>query len=122
MDKRIERARSQGSVSESRFVTSHLILLDDGAFFIKRSINGDAGSASGHLLHRCGTGLGEVDAYECVGIYEREPSGAWGASINVPGAGTTGSNTRRLGPFRTNHDAITALWKARRDTCYTTQE
>ncbi|MEX4005298.1 hypothetical protein AB4Y38_41455 [Paraburkholderia sp. EG285A] len=98
-----------------------MILLDDGAFFIKRSINGDAASASGHLLHRCGSGDGVVDAYECVGTYEREASGAWGAFVKVPCDAETGNNTRKLGTFKTNHDAITALWKARRDTRFTCQ-
>ncbi|MGU4703174.1 hypothetical protein K6L09_41645 [Burkholderia cepacia] len=93
----------------------HLILLDDAEFFIERNSNGDAAKANGFLLRRCPTSPSTPGGYECVGGYERCASGEWSASINAPYDSASDSDCRELGRFATNLDAITVLWKARRD-------
>lgn len=93
----------------------HLLLLDDGEFYIERNSNGEATKANGFLHRRCPTSPSTPGGYECIGGYERGTTGEWRASINAAYDQASDSDCRELGRFATNLDAITVLWKARRD-------
>lgn len=90
-------------------MNKELILLDDGQFYIERNCNGDKETTNGYLLRRCETGQAAPEACECIGGYERQPSGAWCASVNAPYDEDTDSDCREIGFFRPNLDAIAAL-------------
>lgn len=92
-----------------------LILLDDEEFYIERNCNGDAATTNGFLHRRCPVSLTTPGGYECIGGYEHRASGKWRASINAPYDEASDRDTRELGDFHTNLDAITVLWKARRE-------
>ncbi|NLP65530.1 hypothetical protein [Paraburkholderia sacchari] len=97
-------------------MAQQLILIDDGVFYIERNVNGDAAVTNGFLLRRCKVGVTTPGGYECIGGYERAPSGMWRASINVPYDAITDSDSYELGDtFGTNRDAIAALWKSRHE-------
>lgn len=90
------------------------ILLDDGVFFIERNVNGSEATANGFLLRRCVANGSAPSGHECVGGYELGASGEWRASINAPYDEETDSDCCELeGNFKTNLDAIVALWFAR---------
>lgn len=93
----------------------HLILLDDSEFYIQRNRNSDTATGTGFLLRRCEVSAATPGGYECVGGYERCPTGEWRASITAPYDESSDSDCRELGRFGSNFDAITVLWKARRD-------
>lgn len=85
----------------------HLLLLDDGEFYIER----DEATTNGFLMRRCPVSRAWPGGCECVGSYQRSASDVWHASINVE----TASDSGELGDFSSNLDAIAVLWKARRD-------
>ncbi|MGF6813170.1 hypothetical protein OKW30_008387 [Paraburkholderia sp. Clong3] len=89
------------------------MLLDDGQFYIERNCNGDAATTNGFLQRRCEFSATTPGGYECIGSYERKLSGEWSASINAPYDEERDSDSRELGTFKSNLDAITALWAAR---------
>lgn len=93
----------------------HLMLIDDGEFYIERYCNGDEATTNGFLMRRCPVSLAWPGGCECVGSYERRASGEWRASINAPYDAEADSDSRELGDFSSNLDAIAVLWKARRD-------
>ncbi|WP_321820856.1 MULTISPECIES: hypothetical protein [unclassified Burkholderia] len=93
------------------------MLLDDGEFYIERNCNYDAATANGFLQRRCAIGRSTPGGYECIGSYERNVVGEWTASINAAYDEGADSDSRELGNFTTNLDAIAALWMARRDAC-----
>ncbi|WP_434716314.1 hypothetical protein [Paraburkholderia sp. A3RO-2L] len=96
-------------------MVKHLTLLDDGEFYIERNCNGDEATTNGFLMRRCSVSLTTPGGYECVGGYEHRASGEWHASINAPYDEETDSDSRELGDFSRNLDAIAALWKVRHD-------
>lgn len=93
----------------------HLMLLDDGEFYIERNCNGDEATTNGFLMRRRPVSLTTPGGSECVGGYERRASGDWRASINAPYDEESDSDCRELGVFGRNLDAIAVLWKARHD-------
>lgn len=94
----------------------HLVLLDDGEFYVERNANFDRDTANGFLHRRCAVSLTAPGGYECIGSYERRPGGTWNASINASYDPETDSDSRELGDtFKTNVEAIAALWSARHE-------
>jgi len=89
------------------------ILREDDDFFIEVNINGNPETTNGFLLRRCALTLTSPEGVECVGGYDREPSGRWNASISAPQDAITDSDAQPLGYFDTRDLAIEALWQAR---------
>jgi hypothetical protein len=94
-------------------VSKELILQDDGLYYIERNCNGDPDTTNGFLQHRCPVTATTPGGYECVGSYERNLSGTWRASIDVPYVEDSDIETQEFGPFGTRIEAIAALWIAR---------
>ncbi len=92
-----------------------LVVLDDGHYYIELNVNfQDEASAPGFLQRRCYVGVTTPGGYECIGNFERQPSGKWRASIDMVYDPRTGSDSKTLGSFGQRMDAIVALWGARR--------
>lgn len=96
-------------------IDKSLLLLDDGTYYIERNSNGDPKTTNGFLQRRCSIGTTTPGGYECLGSYDRAPSGEWRASINAAYDANSDSDARELGRFKRNVEAIAALWKARHE-------
>jgi hypothetical protein len=94
-------------------VDKTLLLLDDGNYYIERNCNGDPLTTNGFLHRRYVFGTTKPAVYECLGSYERTPSGEWTARINAAYDPTSDCDACELGSFKRNVEAIAALWKAR---------
>ncbi|MCF7697053.1 MULTISPECIES: hypothetical protein [Mycetohabitans] len=60
---------------------THLMLLDDGKYYIERNCNGEAATTNGLLFRRCLISPTTPGGYECVGGYEQCTGGEWCAWI-----------------------------------------
>lgn len=96
-------------------MSTDLVILDDGEFYVELNGNYDATLAPGFLQRRCSRGLTTPGGYECIGSFERSAAGRWRADVNATFDEVTGGDVLVLGEFDERMDAISALWRRRHE-------
>ncbi len=101
-------------------VTDHLVVLDDGEYYIELNASlAPEAVAPGFLKRRCYVSPTSPDGYECIGRFAQNRQNHWMSEIDVsPGPDTedisNGDGTRTLGVYAQRVIAIVDLWMHRR--------
>ena len=94
-------------------MSTDLIILDDGEFFIDVNANYVAKDAPGFLERRCAYSETTPGGFECVGGFDKVLDGTWKADVNAPYDPERDSDCRRVTEGVSRMDAIVSLWRAR---------